>query len=243
MATAAHRHDQPSHRANVGPLERWASILGGVGMASVAVALIGRGATRYSPVKARLTEGTSLRQGFAEQWRRATTAFRGETATIGSMADMYVSELQELHDCDRQIELLLPQLGAASDSTELKRRIEDYSRLIAAQRQQVAKTLEALEADVGVHRDEAMKTMFSEAIKMTGVEGSPALRDAGLIASLQRIIHYRIATLGTVAAYAKNLGHEDETRLLATFADKEKSLDEALTELAKSAINPGATSG
>jgi ferritin-like metal-binding protein YciE len=55
------------------------------------------------------------------------------------------------------------------------------------------------------------------------------LRDAGLIASAQRIEHDEIAVYGSLATWAKQLGLEEEKRM-----------DESLSMLAKRMINPDA---
>jgi ferritin-like metal-binding protein YciE len=82
-----------------------------------------------------------------------------------------------------------------------------------------------------------MQALAAEARKMTKV-GVSAVRDAGLIASVQRLLHYRIAGYGTVAAYARALGETYHAGALAGCSDRDKRFDEQLTELAESVINP-----
>jgi len=64
------------------------------------------------------------------------------------------------------------------------------------------------------------------------------VRDAAIVASIQRIVHYKIAGYGTIAAYAKALGRTDEAAHFAQLADRDKSIDAELTELAKKTLNP-----
>jgi Domain of unknown function (DUF892) len=65
---------------------------------------------------------------------------------------------------------------------------------------------------------------------------SPAL-DAGLLAAAQAVEHYEISRYGTLIAWAEELGLEDAVSLLEKTLEEEKATDEALTEIAKSAIN------
>ena len=60
------------------------------------------------------------------------------------------------------------------------------------------------------------------------------LRDAGLIASTQKLEHYEIAAYGTAAALAGQLDLRDEQRLLYESLEEEKETDALLTMLAKS---------
>jgi ferritin-like metal-binding protein YciE len=65
---------------------------------------------------------------------------------------------------------------------------------------------------------------------------SPAL-DAGLLAAAQAVEHYEISRYGTLIAWAEKLGLEDAVELLAETLEEEKATDEALTELAETAID------
>ena len=69
---------------------------------------------------------------------------------------------------------------------------------------------------------------------------APTLRDAAIVASLQRIIHYKIAGYGTIAAYAKSLGRTEEAAHFSELASRDKAVDAELTRLAKGTLNPDA---
>ena len=71
---------------------------------------------------------------------------------------------------------------------------------------------------------------------MKEYKGSPAL-DAGLLAAVQAVEHYEISRYGTLIAWAGKLGHEHAVELLSETLEEEKATDEALTELAETAIN------
>jgi ferritin-like metal-binding protein YciE len=71
---------------------------------------------------------------------------------------------------------------------------------------------------------------------MEEYKGSPAL-DAGLLAAAQAVEHYEISRYGTLKAWAEELGLDGAAELLKETLDEEEATDEALTEIAKSAIN------
>ena len=66
------------------------------------------------------------------------------------------------------------------------------------------------------------------------------LRDAGLIASAQKLEHYEIAAYGTAAALAGQLDLRDEQRTLHDSMEEEKEMDIQLTQLAKGEVNQDA---
>jgi ferritin-like metal-binding protein YciE len=88
-----------------------------------------------------------------------------------------------------------------------------------------AKTCDAI---VGI-TDEGAKIMKE-------YKGSPAL-DAGLLAAAQAVEHYEISRYGTMKTWAQELGLHDAVRLLDQTLLEEKKTDEALTEIAKTAVN------
>ena len=63
------------------------------------------------------------------------------------------------------------------------------------------------------------------------------VRNAGIIAAEQKVKHYEIATYGTLHAFAKTLGENKATNLLAMTLDKKKKTDATLTGIAMSTIN------
>ena len=71
---------------------------------------------------------------------------------------------------------------------------------------------------------------------MKDYKASPAL-DAGLLAAAQAVEHYEISRYGTLIAWAEELGLEDAVSLLQETLEEEKATDEALTDIAKTAIN------
>jgi ferritin-like metal-binding protein YciE len=67
-------------------------------------------------------------------------------------------------------------------------------------------------------------------------KGSPAL-DAGLLAAAQAVEHYEISRYGTLRTWAEELGLDEAASLLQETLEEEEETDQALTELAKTAVN------
>ena len=58
-----------------------------------------------------------------------------------------------------------------------------------------------------------------------------------LLAAAQAVEHYEISRYGTLIAWAEELGLDDAVSLLEETLEEEEATDEALTEIAKTAIN------
>ena len=67
-------------------------------------------------------------------------------------------------------------------------------------------------------------------------KGMPAL-DAGLLAAAQAVEHYEISRYGTLKAWAGKLGLSEAVELLEETLEEERNTDEALTEIAETAVN------
>jgi len=71
---------------------------------------------------------------------------------------------------------------------------------------------------------------------MQEYKGSPAL-DAGLLAAAQAVEHYEISRYGTLRTWAEELGLSDAASLLQETLNEEEATDQALTKIAKTAVN------
>lgn len=254
-AEGTYYHSRHHRHRNVTGTERWASILGGLALGAAArrgsaarrallglasVSLLTRGATRYCPVKAAIAEDVPLGQGYATMFRAMARPFMSGTASIDNFTTLYINELQELYSAKAQMEDLLETLETTIEHNAIREELSRYRSQISRHQDQIAEILERCEASPERHEDDAMEALVHETEKMRKVGGSEALRDAGLVASLQRLIHYQIAGLGTAATYAKTIDRMSEAASLHRLMDEDKAMDEHLSRLAKELVNPAA---
>jgi ferritin-like metal-binding protein YciE len=87
-----------------------------------------------------------------------------------------------------------------------------------------------------------MQGILEEGEDLMDEDAPPAVCDAALIGSAQRVEHYEIAAYGTARTYARRLGLEEQARLLQQTLEEESETDKKLTMLAESYINEGAKS-
>jgi len=70
-------------------------------------------------------------------------------------------------------------------------------------------------------------------------DGSP-LRDAALIVGGNEVEHYEMAVYGSLAAFARQLGHNEAASLLEQTLNEEKAADAKLTAIGERIVNPRA---
>lgn len=162
---------------------------------------------------------------------------------IDTFREMYVAELQELRSVEAQLLEALPKMADAAGHPELKQAIQSHLGETRSQRDRLEEILRRHGVEAREHVDQSMQAIVRESDKWARMIQDPDLRDAGLIASAQRIEHYEIAVYGTLATWAKQLGLEEDLRTLHAILDEEKHTDETLTTLAKRVVNPEAAAG
>lgn len=242
-------------RDNVSSAERWASAAAGLSLAvralrgrgvfgrlmlaSAGLSLLARGVTGYCAMKSTWAGETTLKEGFREQLQRLRDAAGvGALGSIDSMDALYAAELQELHSSECQLAALVERLVPTIQNPELAIRFDEYVTELRSRKADLESLLARADVDSRAHPDDAMRALLAETEKMARL-CAPALRDAAVTSSLQRIMHYKIAGYGTIASYAKSLGREEASHF-AELADRDKTIDVELTRLAKSVLNPEA---
>lgn len=82
----------------------------------------------------------------------------------------------------------------------------------------------------------AMEGLIEEANEVIESTEKTA-RDAALIAAAQKVEHYEIASYGTLATLAEQLGYRKAAKLLKETLEEEKATDIKLTDLAINNVN------
>jgi ferritin-like metal-binding protein YciE len=159
---------------------------------------------------------------------------------ISNFKDMFLAELQELVSVEGQLADALLRMAGAASHPALKRVLVHHRAETETQRARLLTILERHGANPTAHTDQAMQALITETKKMLTMIKADDLRDAGLIASAQKLEHYEIAAYGTAAALAGQLDLRDEQKMLHLSLEEERRFDVLLTQLAKREVNPDA---
>ena len=158
-----------------------------------------------------------------------------------NLQELFVEEVRDIYDAEKQLVKALPKMAKAADSVELRSAFEDHLEITRAHVGRLEEVFKSLGMAARGKTCEGMKGLIEEGQEaMDELEGT--VLDAALIASAQKVEHYEIATYGTLATFAEVLGLDDAKDLLGQTLDEEKEADEKLTQIA-SQINPEAEMG
>jgi ferritin-like metal-binding protein YciE len=162
----------------------------------------------------------------------------GSKASDTRLQEFFHEEIKDIYWAEKQLVKTLPKLAEAATSEDLRDAFTEHLEVTKEHVNRLDKVFELLG-----HKPQAKKCDAMEGITKEGesiiedTEDGTHTRDVALILAGQKAEHYEIATYGGLAQVAKTLGYDEIAEILETTLAEEKETDQALTELAESAIN------
>ena len=155
-----------------------------------------------------------------------------------NLQELFVEELRDVYDAEKQLTKALPKMAKAAESDELRTAFEEHLEITRMQVNRLEEVFKSLGLTARGKTCEGMKGLIEEGSShIEELDGSTL--DAALIGAAQKVEHYEMATYGTLATWADLLGHQDAKDLLGQTLEEEKEADEKLTAIAGQ-INPEA---
>jgi ferritin-like metal-binding protein YciE len=157
--------------------------------------------------------------------------------TEKTLRDLFHDTLKDIYFAEKKILSTLPKMAKAARSAELKAAFAKHHGETQAQVERLEDVFKLIEKKPQGKKCDAIVGITDEGAEvMKEYKGMPAL-DAGLLAAAQAVEHYEISRYGTLKAWAEKLGMSEAADLLGETLEEEKKTDEALTEIAESAVN------
>jgi len=150
-----------------------------------------------------------------------------------SIEDLYVEQLRDLYDAERQIIKALPKMIRAVSSDELKTALSEHLEVTKEQEQRIVQIFEGRGEKVKAQKCKGMAGVLEEGSELVEKGWEEAVRDAAILTAAQRVEHYEMAGYGTARDLATLLGEEEAAQLLEKTLEEEKEADEKLTELSE----------
>ena len=160
-------------------------------------------------------------------------------AEITSLEELYVEELKDLWSANDQMARALKKISPRATNSKLKTLLESSPTGIAKHTELLKRLIEARDESVSKEHCKGMEGLVAEATKHT-IEDAPAkgpVLDAAIIAQYQRMTHYGITGFGTVAAFARALKLEADSKTLETAVGEMHKADDLMSEIAEAAVN------
>ncbi|HFK3785658.1 TPA: ferritin-like domain-containing protein [Klebsiella oxytoca] len=155
-----------------------------------------------------------------------------------SIEDVFIHLLSDTYSAEKQLTRGLAKLTRAASSEQLSAAFKAHLEETQGQIERIDQIVEQ-EANIKIKRMKcvAMEGLIEEANEVIESTEKNEVRDAALIAAAQKVEHYEIASYGTLATLAQQLGYKKAVKLLTETLEEEKSTDLKLTDLAVGNIN------
>ncbi|RZJ76247.1 MAG: DUF892 family protein [Flavobacterium sp.] len=166
-----------------------------------------------------------------------STVTRDHHEEAQELRALFENQLRELYWAEQVMVKTLAGVISNATSKDLVAALENHT----VQTMHHSLRLEKIFGITGItpesEKYEALSCLMKDAEEFIQSTRRGVVRDAGIIAVLQKIKHYEIACYGTMRAYALALREEEAVTLLEETLAEEKEADLILSGIAESHIN------
>jgi ferritin-like metal-binding protein YciE len=162
------------------------------------------------------------------------------TMSLNSLQNLFVTELKDIYNAEKQLVTALPRIAKAAGSPRLAEAITKHLKETEGHVARLEEIFQSLGLPVRGKKCKGMEGLLEEGKEVMAEEAQASVRDAALISAAQKVEHYEIAAYGCLRSYAQILGHNDAAKLLEQTLKEEEAADEKLNELAEGGINQAA---
>jgi ferritin-like metal-binding protein YciE len=159
---------------------------------------------------------------------------------VSTLEDLFLDEIRDLYDAEKQLVKALPKMAKAASSEELKQAFTDHLEETTNQVARLEQVFEELGQKARGKKCAAMAGLVTEGQEIVETTTDSSVRDAGLIAAAQKVEHYEMAGYGSARTHAELLGYDKAVELLEETLQEEKAADTKLNDLATSTVNQDA---
>jgi ferritin-like metal-binding protein YciE len=150
-----------------------------------------------------------------------------------TLRELYTAQLRYLLSAENQIIQGLPVMIGKADDPQLKRAFQSHLQETERQAMRLEGILTELSGKANDKKDDIVAEIVSAGQGISKETDSGPIRDAGLIATAQKIEHYEIACYGTARDWARQLGLASHVSTLQKTLDEEKHADSLLTQISQ----------
>jgi ferritin-like metal-binding protein YciE len=156
---------------------------------------------------------------------------------IENLEEGLIAELGDALNAEKQLQKAIPRFIQAAELPRLKYVLERYAEVTEDHTERLEQAFELLGRKPQSETCEGMQGILEEAKEVLKKAGTGPVRDALIIAAVQKLGHYKIATYGTLCAWAEETGEHDVLGLFDESLYDEKMADRLLTRIAETSPN------
>lgn len=153
---------------------------------------------------------------------------------IKNFQSLYSQQIRYLLSTENQIVKGLNAMIKHATEERLKQAFQSHLQETEVHAQRLEQLIaEVNQGDVDDKKDPIVTALIGSGENIVSESDEGPVRDAGLIATAQKIEHYEIASYGSARDWAEILGLDQHAELLQKTLDEEKHADELLTTISQ----------
>ncbi len=152
---------------------------------------------------------------------------------IQNLTTLYTLQMRYLLSAENQIVDGLESMIEAASDPQLKKAFQNHLQETRQHVDRVERILAEIGGDTSDKKCSITSALISAGENVVKESQPGPARDAGLIASAQKIEHYEIASYGTARAWASLLGFSNQASMLQQTLSEEKHADQLLTSISE----------
>lgn len=156
---------------------------------------------------------------------------------LTNLNELFIHQLKDMWSAQTQFVDALDKVRTKVTDGKLANEVDQLRNRLQEHAGELERLGSSLKFDHRGNKCEAAEGIVRETREFLDQNAQSEVRDAGLIANLQRMLHYEIAGYGTVAAYARQLDLDDVFMTLNGMLETVRAYDSHLTQVAKETIN------
>lgn len=155
--------------------------------------------------------------------------------SIKDLQSLYTQQLRYLLSTENQIVKGLDSMISHASDQRLKQAFQSHQQETRTQVTRLEQMIgEVNKGEVDDKKDPIITALIGSGENIVSESDEGPVRDAGLLATAQKIEHYEIASYGSARDWAKMLGLTKHADLLQKTLDEEKHADELLSSISQS---------
>jgi ferritin-like metal-binding protein YciE len=154
------------------------------------------------------------------------------------LQNLFLDSIQDIYWAEKSLLKVLPKMSKSATAPELQQAFQEHLQVTEGQVGRLEQVFQLLGKKAQGKKCEAMAGLTREAEELIqSTKKGSETRDVALIMAAQKVEHYEIATYGSLATLAAQMGNNEAKELLGQTLQEEKDTDAQLSQIAESKIN------
>lgn len=154
-----------------------------------------------------------------------------------NLRDLFEVGLKDIYSAEKALVNTLPNMVENASSPELANTLQNHLSETKANVSRLEEIFESTGIKAVAKKPEAIEGLIKESKEIIAKTEVGAVRDAGIIATGQKLKQYEIATYDALQTFAENLGENKAANLLTMSLNEQKKANATLNEIAQTKNN------